>query len=95
MTELSRRLDTLLDVLRTRYDGIGHSSGRPYVYFVYPPEQERHVGRLIPETFLAEGTLQFHPIDLLPLTISSLAGQEDRRRVKRRHGTAREGGAGS
>ena len=81
MTDLSRRLETLLDVLRTRYDGIGHSSGRPYVYFVYPPEQERQVARLIHETFLPEAGLLFHHIDLLPLTISSLAGQEERRRA--------------
>jgi hypothetical protein len=81
MADLGKRLETLLEVLRTRYDGIGHSSGRPYVYFVYPPEQERQTRRLIEETFLPQATLQFHHIDLLPLTIKSLAGQEERRRA--------------
>jgi hypothetical protein len=62
--ELQQRLDVLLYRLHTSYDGIGHSGGRPYVYFVYPPEQERAVQRMI---------------DLLPLTIKSLSGQEERR----------------
>ena len=77
--ELQQRLDVLMYRLRTAYDGIGHSSGRPYVYFVYPPEQERTVQRMIDEQVRSDTTLCFHHVDLLPLTIKSLAGQEERR----------------
>lgn len=77
--ELQQRLDVLLHRLRTAYDGIGHSSGRPYVYFVYPPEQERAIQRLADEQLRSDSDLTFHHLDLLPLTIQSLAGQEERR----------------
>ena len=77
--ELQQRLDLLILRLRTAYDGIGHSSGRPYVYFVYPPEQERAMQRMVDEQLRSEKTLCFHHIDLLPLTIKSLAAQEERR----------------
>ncbi len=77
--DLQQRLDVLMHRLRTAYDGIGHSSGRPYVYFVYPPEQERAVQRMVDEQLRSELTLAFHHVDLLPLTIESLTGQEERR----------------
>jgi hypothetical protein len=77
--EFQQRLDVLLYRLHTTYDGIGHSSGRPYIYFVYPPEQERTVQRMIDEQLRSDTTLCFHHIDLLPLTIKSLTGQEERR----------------
>jgi len=77
--ELQQRLDVLMYRLRTAYDGIGHSSGRPYVYFVYPPEQERAMQRMVDEQLRSDTTLFFHHIDLLPLTIKSLTGQEERR----------------
>ena len=77
--ELQQRLDVLMHRLRTAYDGIGHSSGRPYVYFVYPPEQERVMQRMADEQLQSDATLAFHHLDLLPLTIQSLAGQEERR----------------
>jgi len=77
--DLQQRLDILLHRLRTNYDGIGHSSGRPYVYFVYPQEQERAVQRMADEQLRSDNILFIHHIDLLPLTITSLAGQEERR----------------
>src|SRR5207237_7358823 len=77
--ELQQRLDVLMYRLRTAYDGIGHSSGRPYVYFVYPPEKERAMQRMVDEQLRSDTTLSFHHIDILPLTITSLAGQEERR----------------
>ena len=77
--ELQQRLDVLLYRLRTAYDGIGHSSGRPFVYFVYPPEQERAMQRMVDEQLRSDTTLSFHHIDVLPLTITSLVGQEERR----------------
>jgi hypothetical protein len=77
--ELQQRLDVLMNRLHTAYDGIGHSSGRPYVYFVYPPEQERAVQRMLDEQLRSDNTVYFHHVDLLPLTIKSLVGQEERR----------------
>ena len=79
MDELTRRLEYLIERLRTTYDGIGHSSGRPYVYLVYPPDQERAMRRLADEHLRSSEVLCYHDIDLLPLTIESLAGQEERR----------------
>ena len=79
MSDLQARIETLRQRLRTSYDGIGHSSGRPYVYFVYPPDQERAMRRLVDETLRDEATLAYHQIDLLPLAIKSLEGQEERR----------------
>ena len=46
MSDLEQRLSQLKHRLRTAYDGIGHSHGRPYVYVVYPPAQERALRRL-------------------------------------------------
>src|SRR5438876_3001819 len=77
--ELQQRLDVLMYRLRTAYDGIGHSSGRPYVYFVYPPEQERALRRLADEELRDDATLRFHHVDVAPLTVQSLSGQEERR----------------
>lgn len=81
MDELAQRLDQLLGRLRTVYDGIGHSTGRPYVYFVYPPEQERAMRRLADEHLTSTADLSYHHIDVLALTIQSLAGQEERRQA--------------
>lgn len=81
MDELTPRLDQLLGRLRTVYDGIGHSTGRPYVYFVYPPEQERAMRRLADEHLTSTTDLSYHHIDVLALTIQSLDGQEERRQA--------------
>jgi hypothetical protein len=79
MDELTQRLEYLIERLKTTYDGIGHSSGRPYVYLVYPPDQDRAMRRLADEHLCSNDVLCYHHIDLLPLTIESLAGQEKRR----------------
>ncbi|MCL4509263.1 MAG: hypothetical protein M1296_07035 [Chloroflexi bacterium] len=79
MDELGTRLEALLVRLRTAYDGIGHSYGRPYIYFVYRPAEERALRKLADETLRSDQTLRFHHLDLLPLTIASIAGQEERR----------------
>ncbi len=80
MTELADRLEFLVERLRTAYDGIGHSSGRPYVYFVYPPDQERALLRLADEYLHDDATLRFHHVDLLRITIDTLANREERSR---------------
>src|SRR2546426_2939642 len=79
--DLQQRLDVLFHRLRSAYDGIGHSSGRPYVYFVYPPTQERRLRRLVQDTLRSDATLCFHHIDLVPLTIRAIAGEEERRQA--------------
>jgi hypothetical protein len=76
VTELQQRLDMLLARLRTTYDGIGHSSGRPYVYYVYPPEREKMVFRMVDDaTSGVAGDLGFVHVDLLPLIVQATAGQ--------------------
>jgi hypothetical protein len=77
---LSHRLEMLRTRLRTAYDGIGHSSGRPYVYVVYPPAQERAVRLLAADTLRSDDSICFHSLDLLPLTIEALRGEEALRR---------------
>jgi hypothetical protein len=80
-TDLQPRLDYLVDRLRSTYDGIGHSSGRPYVYFVYHPSLESETCRLVEEQLRTDTYLTFHHIDILHLAIESLAGQEEQREV--------------
>lgn len=91
---LEQRFLAMLRRLADVYDGIGHSSGRPYAYFVYPPEQEQTVRRLAADHMGGEPTLTFLPIDLLPLTVQSLEGQEEKRRDLLQDPT-RGGGAGT
>jgi len=77
--DLQQRLDYLIERLRSTYDGIGHSSGRPYVYFVYHPSDESQMRRLINEQFVSDTQLTIHAIDVLRIAIESLAGQEEQR----------------
>lgn len=79
MPDIEERLHYLGERLRTAYDSIGHSSGRPYIYFIYPPEQERRMRRLADEHLRPGSGLCFYHIDLLDVTINALAGQETRR----------------
>lgn len=95
MTEIEQRFEYLLDRLRTAYDGVGHSSGRPYVYFVYPPDQERAVRRLADESFRDGPSLRFHKIDLLELTIDSLRDREEQSQRLLNDPAKRDGAANS
>lgn len=79
MPGVEARLQLLVERLRSAYESIGHSSGRPYIYFVYPPAQERVVRRLVAEQLRSDSHLCFHGVDLLPLTAEALAAQEARR----------------
>ncbi len=80
MNELQERLDLLLGRLRSSYDSIGHSSGRPYVYFVYPPDREKLVYRMVDEaTSSPAGNLAFVHVHLLPTVMQTTASQEARR----------------
>lgn len=81
MSEIEQRLDYVKERLETSYDGIGHSSGRPYIYFIYPPEQDREINSVAPRELNTNHSrsISFYHIDLLPLTTQSLAGQENRR----------------
>lgn len=79
MSDLEQRLSQLKNRLRTAYDGIGHSHGRPYVYFVYPLEQERELRRLVDAELGTDATLTFYHLDILTIVAKSSAGQETRR----------------
>lgn len=79
MNQLADRLALLHQRLRTAYDGIGHSHGRPYVYFVYPPDQERALWRLADDALRSEAGLTFYHLDVLAIVMQSTAGQEEKR----------------
>lgn len=79
MSDLEARLSHLKHRLRTVYDGIGHSHGRPYIYFVYPPEQERALRRLVVDELHDEAGLTFYHLDVLTIVLDSTNGQESRR----------------
>jgi hypothetical protein len=76
---LKQRFDLLVSRLQTSYDGIGHSSGRPFLYFVYHPADEPRVQKLAYEYFRDQATLTFCQIDILQTAIASLRNQEERR----------------
>ncbi len=77
--DIEQRLEYLVKRLRTNYEAIGQSSGRPYIYFVYHPSQERYVQRIVLEQVRSDSTITVYPIDILPYTIESLQGQEEMR----------------
>jgi hypothetical protein len=80
MTEdLSQRLEYLIDRLRSAYGSIGHSSGRPYIYFVYPPSLESQVSTQIRYALCTDAHLHVCHLDFLRLSIESLADQEEQR----------------
>ena len=76
---LEERLEYLEKRLRSNYNSIGQSSGRPYIYFVYDPWQERLVQRLVKDRLRSNAQLTFYLIDILKITIESLKGQEEMR----------------
>ena len=76
---LDQRFQNVLARLRDAYDGIGHSSGRPYLYFVYPPDHDQWVRRVADEQMQGDGDLHYIHLDLLRLAQESLAGQEEKR----------------
>jgi hypothetical protein len=77
--DLALRLILLRSRLHTSYDGLGQSTGRPYLYFVYPPERERTLHKLVQEHLYDDASLRFYAVHLLPLVIESVAGQEEKR----------------
>ncbi|MCB0052276.1 MAG: hypothetical protein KDE24_22350 [Caldilinea sp.] len=77
--DLQERLSAVQQRLATVYDGIGHNSGRPYLYFVYAPGDELIVRRLADDMLVEGNDVTYLHIDLLPLTIESLAGHEAKR----------------
>ena len=78
-SDLDQHFDDMLRRLNDAYDSIGHSSGRPYLYFVYAPEHEPHLRRLVKDKMLPIDNIQYLQVDLLDLTLASLADQEERR----------------
>lgn len=79
--ELQERFTYLIERLRTAYTGIGQSSGRPYIYFVYDPSLEGQAWKLANDHLRTDKHLKFCHLNLLQLTIDSLDGQEEQRRL--------------
>lgn len=77
--DIDQRLEYLVKRLHDNYEAIGQSSGRPFMYFVYPPAQEPYVQRMVGEQLRDDASITVHPIDILPLTIMALQGQEELR----------------
>lgn len=76
MEQLEQRLSHLRARIQTAYEGLGQSSGRPYVYFVYPPEAEQRVRRFIDELFTVLPSMYVVRVDLLDVAIDVLRGEE-------------------
>ena len=79
MEQLEQRLSNLRARIQTAYEGLGQTSGRPYIYFVYPPEAEQQVQRAISELFTRLPALHVLHVDVLDLTIDTLHGEETAR----------------
>ncbi|GAC1435283.1 MAG: hypothetical protein PVS3B3_20650 [Ktedonobacteraceae bacterium] len=77
--DVEQRLEYLVQRLHTNYEAIGQSSGRPFIYFVYHPSLERNVQRIVGEQLRSDTQITVHPLDILPLTITALQGQEELR----------------
>lgn len=76
MEPLEHRLAFLRTRLQSAYDGLGQSTGRPYLYVVYPPEADPQVRRFVAELFTVLPSLHPVRIDVLPLTLETLRGEE-------------------
>jgi hypothetical protein len=81
MRDLTERLEFLRTRLQTTYEGLGQSSGRPYLYFVYPPEDELTMLRLITHDLMSLPGIAPIRIDVLNVTMQAIRGQEDRRQA--------------
>lgn len=79
MEQLEQRLGFLRTRLQSAYDGLGQSSGRPYLYFVYSPDADQQVRRFVDELFTMLPSMHTIRIDLLDLTMDALRGEEEGR----------------
>lgn len=79
MEHLEQRLAFLRTRVQSSYDGLGQSTGRPYLYMVYPPDADLPVRRRIDELFTVIPSLHPVRIDLLHLTLDTLRGEEEGR----------------
>lgn len=79
MSDIADRLALLKSRIRSAYDGIGHSHGRPYIYFVYPPEQDPLLRRLIVEELVSSQHVAYILLDVLTIVLQSTNGQETKR----------------
>jgi hypothetical protein len=76
MEQLEQRFSSLRTRIQTAYEGLGQSSGRPYLYFVYAPEADQQVRRLIDELFGVLPSMYVVRVDVLDLTIGALRDEE-------------------
>jgi hypothetical protein len=79
MEYLEQRLAFLRARLQSAYDGLGQSTGRPYLYLVYPPAADQQVRRFVDELFTVLPSMHPVRIDLLRLTLDALRGEESGR----------------
>ncbi len=83
--QLEQRFETLRSRIQTAYEGLGQSSGRPYIYFIYPPDSEQRMHRLIDEQLIVMPSIYCIRLDLLTLTIDALHGEEHARQALLNH----------
>jgi hypothetical protein len=76
MEQLEQRFSSLRTRIQTAYEGLGQSSGRPYLYFIYSPEADQQIRRLIDELFSVLPSMYIIRVDVLDLTIDTLSGEE-------------------
>jgi len=79
MRDLTQRFMLLRNRLQTAYTGLGQSSGRPYLYVVYPPADELVVRRLLTQELLSIPGLLPIQIDVLRVTMDVIQDEEQAR----------------
>lgn len=79
MEQLEQRFAFLRTRLQSAYDGLGQSTGRPYIYVIYPPDADQRVRRFIDELFTVLPTMHPIRIDLLNLALDAPRGEEEGR----------------
>lgn len=85
MEQLEPRLAYLRTRIQSTYDGLGQSSGRPYMYFVYSPEADQQVRRFVDEQFMMLPSLYTIRINVLNLTVDALRDEEQGREAVLAH----------
>lgn len=77
--DIQQRLDQVVARFVQGYHSIGQSASYPYLYFVYDPAAEWLVQALLPRMLQDCPPLIVRQVDLLPIALESLRGQEERR----------------
>ena len=78
-SDIQQRLAQVAERFAQGYRTIGQSANHPYLSFVCDPDAERLMQALLPSLLQDIPPFVVHQVDLLSITIESLAGQEERR----------------